>query len=308
MTGATIIAGAVQLAGIALAPLLAGAIQQHKARLQGRVGTSALQPYRDLRRLWGKAVVQPLGTTIVYVLAPAIACAALIAALLIVPVTSAAPPFGLGHDALVLVGLLALARCVVALSSWDTASGFGLMSAGRDLTLSVVGEALLAMVLLIAALPVGSTDLRAMWLGAAGTSVWSQPAHWCGCGGMLLVVLLETGRQPIDNPDTHLELTMVHEGPLLEYAGRDLAYLQWSVAARHWIVLVLMAGLFLPHPASTSLGLTVIAIEVVALTVTLALIETIQAKMRLLRVPHLLAAGSAVALAGVASWVIGITL
>ena len=75
MTGATIIAGAVQLAGIALAPLLAGAIQQHKARLQGRVGTSALQPYRDLRRLWGKAVVQPLGTTIVYVLAPAIACA-----------------------------------------------------------------------------------------------------------------------------------------------------------------------------------------------------------------------------------------
>jgi formate hydrogenlyase subunit 4 len=307
MTGARIVAGVLAVAGLALAPLLPGVIQQQKARLQGRVGTSALQPYRDLRRLWGKTVVQPVGTTLVYVLAPALACAALIAALLVVPVGAAAPPLGLGHDALVLVGLLALARCVVALSAWDTSSGFGLMSAGRDLTFAVVGEALLAMVLLVAALPVGSTDLRAMWAGAAGSGIWSQPAHWCGCIGMLLVVLLETGRQPIDNPDTHLELTMVHEGPLLEYSGRDLAYLQWSVAARHWIVLVLMAGLFLPHPASAWLGLVVVVAEVAALTCVLAVIETVQAKMRLLRVPYLLGAGSAIALAGVASWVIGVS-
>ena len=308
MTGANVVAGAVMVTSLALAPVLPGAIQQQKARLQGRVGTSALQPYRDLRRLWRKAVVQPIGTTIVYILAPALCAAALIAALLVTPITSAAPQFGLGHDALVLVGLLALARCVVALAAWDTTSAFGLMSAARDLAFAVVGEALLALVLLIAALPVGSTDLRAMWLGASGSGVWSHPAHWCGLVGMLLVMLLETGRQPIDNPDTHLELTMVHEGPLLEYAGRDLAYLQWSVAARHWVVMVVMAGLFLPHPAGASAGLVVVIAWVVALTLVLALVETIQAKMRLLRVPHFVAAVGAIALAGIASWIIGITL
>jgi formate hydrogenlyase subunit 4 len=305
MTGPNLIAGGVMIAGLALAPLLPGAIQQQKARLQGRVGTSALQPYRDLRRLWGKKVVQPTGTGVVYVLAPAAVGVAGLAALLVVPVSSAAPSLGLGHDALVVVGLLALARFAIALSAWETGSGFGLMSAGRDLTFAVAGEALLALVLLLATLPVGSTDLRAMWAGAAGTAIWSQPAHWCGLFGMALVVLLETGRQPIDNPDTHLELTMVHEGPLLEYAGRDLAYLQWSVAARHWIVMVLMAGLFLPHPAGASEGLVVVVVWMVALTAVLAIIETVQAKMRLLRVPHLMAAGSAIALLGLASWVVG---
>ena len=136
-----------------------------------------------------------------------------------------APQFGVGHDALVVVGLLALARASIAASAWDTSSGFGLMSAGRDLTFAVAGEALLLLVLVTAALPVGTTDLPSMWQGASGTGIWAHPAHWCGLVGMLMIAVLETGRQPVDNPDTHLELTMVHEGPLLEYAGRDLAYL-----------------------------------------------------------------------------------
>jgi formate hydrogenlyase subunit 4 len=306
MTGAEVLTGAVMLAAIVGAPVVPGLIQQHKARLQGRAGATALQPYRDLRRLWGKAVVQPDGTTIVYVVTPALCAAALLAALLITPVAPAAPPFGLGHDALVLVGLLALARCVVALSAWDTRSGFGLMSAARDLTFAVLGEALVALVLLTAALPVGSTDLRAMWLGAAGTDIWAAPAHWCGLVGMVLVVMMETGRQPIDNPDTHLELTMVHEGPLLEYAGRDLAYLQWSVAARHWIVLVLLAGLFLPHPPGAVAGLVVVLAWVLGLTALLAAVETFTAKLRLLAVPQLTAAVTAIALVGVVTWVIGI--
>ena len=305
MTSASLIAGGLAVAGLVLAPLLPGAIQRQKARLQGRLGSSALQPYRDLRRLWGKKVVQPTGTGVVYVLAPATVGVAVLSALLVVPVNSAAPSLGLGHDALVVVGLLALARFTIALSAWETGSGFGLMSAGRDLTFAVAGEALLAIVLLLAALPVGSTDLRAMWAGAAGTAIWSQPAHWCGLFGMALVVLLETGRQPVDNPDTHLELTMIHEGPLLEYAGRDLAYLQWSVAARHWIALVLMAGLFLPHPASAQQGLVVVVVWLVALTAVLATVETVHAKMRLLQVPHLFAAGSAIALLGLATWVVG---
>jgi len=306
MSAPELVTGIIMLAAIAAAPLVPGLIQQHKARLQGRVGTTALQPYRDLRRLWRKAVVQPAGTSVVYVLVPAMCAAALLAALLITPVGPSAPPFGVGHDALVLVGVLALARCIVALSAWDTGSGFGLMSAARDLTFAVLGEALIALVLLLAALPVGSTDLRAMWLGAAGSHIWTAPAHWCGLVGMLLIVMMETGRQPIDNPDTHLELTMVHEGPLLEYAGRDLAYLQWSVAARHWIVLVLLAGLFLPHPAGALIGPAVVVVWVVVLTVVLALIETFRAKLRLLVVPQLTAVVSLIGFVGVVSWVIGL--
>jgi len=308
MTAAEVATGVVMLAAVAGAPLLPGLIQRQKAHLQGRSGASVWQPYRDLRRLWHKRVVQPSGTTVAYLLAPAANAAALLAALLIVPAAADAPQFGVGHDALVVVGVLALARGMLALSAWDTTSGFGLMSAGRDLTFAVAGELLLALVLLTAALPVGSTDLRAMWLGASGSGIWAHPAHWCGLVGMILVVLVETGRQPIDNPDTHLELTMVHEGPLLEYAGRDLAYLQWSVAARHWVVMLLAAGLFLPHPSGAAVGLAAVLGWVVALTVLLALIETMTAKMRLLRAPHLIGAAGLLALGGVASWILGAAL
>ena len=308
MTGAELITGAVMLAALAAAPLLPGLIQRQKAYLQGRIGASVWQPYRDLWRLWHKRVVQPSGTTVTYLLAPAANAAALLAAILIVPAAANAPQFGVGHDALVVVGVLALARCMLALSAWDTTSSFGLMSAGRDLTFAVAGEFLLALVLLTAVLPVGSTDLPAMWLGASGSGIWSHPAHWCGLAGMILILLVETGRQPIDNPDTHLELTMVHEGPLLEYAGRDLAYLQWSAAARHWVVMLLAAGLFLPHPAGTLGGLAAVLGWVVALTVLIAVIETMTVKMRLLRVPHLIGAAGLLALGGVASWILGAAL
>jgi formate hydrogenlyase subunit 4 len=90
-----------------------------------------------------------------------------------------------------------------------------------------------------------------MIAGTAGTSVWSNPALGLAAVAFALVVVAETGRQPVDNPDTHLELTMIHEGPLLEYAGRDLAFLQWSAAARHWVVLVLAAQIFLPHTTAS---------------------------------------------------------
>ena len=101
--------------------------------------------------------------------------------------------------------------------------------------------------LAVAALVAGTTDLRRHGRGTAGTDVWSSPALALGAVAFALVVVAETGRQPVDNPDTHLELTMIHEGPLLEYGGRDLAFLQWAAAARHWLVLVLAAQVFLPH-------------------------------------------------------------
>jgi formate hydrogenlyase subunit 4 len=296
-------AGAVQVAGIALAPLLPGTIQSVKARLQGRRGTSPLQPYRVLRRLWGKTAVDVEGAGVIYRVAPPLAAACLLVALVLVPVAGDSGDWRTGNDALVLVGLLALARFAVAAAAWDTANAFALMGSARDLMLAVFGEALLVLVLLVAALPAGSTDLVAMSEAAHASDIWREPAHWCGALAMAIVVLLETGRQPIDNPDTHLELTMIHEGPLLEYAGRDLALLHWAVAARHWVALVLAAELFLPHWGGFAERMLLLAGGVVLLCVVLAVSETVQAKMRVLRVPGLLAMGGLIALVGLGTWV-----
>ena len=303
----TVVAAGAQLLGVGVAPFLSGLIQTLKARLQGRHGPSALQPYRTLRRLWSKSAVDPEGAGVVYWIAPPLIVACLIVAVLLVPLAGRAGSFGLGHDALVLVGVLALPRFTAAAAAWDTGNGFALMGAARDLMIAVFGEALLLLALLVAALPAHSTDLRAMSDAAAGWQVWSAPAHWCGAFAFALVILVETGRQPIDNPDTHLELTMIHEGPLLEYAGRDLALLQWAAAARHWVVLVLGAGLFLPHPRGFVASLGVEAAEVASLCAALALVETSEAKMRILRVPLLLGVGCAIALAGTGLSIGGVT-
>ncbi len=302
----TALAAAIQVVGgVAVAPLLPGTIQALKARLQGRRGPSPLQPYRELRRLWGKSLADPQPATVVYRLAPCAVAAATALALLLVPIAGIGPDWPLGNDALVLVGLLALARFALAAASWDTGSGFALIGSSRDLTLSVFAEALLVLAIVLAALPAGSTDLVSIGAAASGLAAWSEPVHWCAAVAFGLVVLVETGRQPIDNPDTHLELTMIHEGPLLEYAGRDLALLEWSAAARHWIVLVLGAELFLPHWGGFAARLACLAAGVALLCAALALTETAQPKMRILRVPGLLAAGCLLALVGLASRLLG---
>jgi formate hydrogenlyase subunit 4 len=306
VSAATVVAGVVQvLGGIALAPLIPGTVQLLKGRLQGRPGPSAFQPYRELRRLWGKSAVAPEPRTVVYELAPAVVAGSTLIVLVLVPIGGRAPNWGVGHDAVVLVGLLALSRFAITLAAWDTAGGFGLMGASRDLTFSVAVEAVLLLVLVVLALPAGSTDLLALSESAARSRVWGEPAHWAAALAFGLVAVAETGRQPVDNPDTHLELTMVHEGPLLEYAGRELAYLQWAAAARHWIMLVLATELFVPHPGPFAARLVVLAFSLPVWCALLALIETTQAKMRVLRVPLFLGAGGAVCLLGLASWFAG---
>ena len=308
MSAGTAVAGAVQVVGgIAHAPLLPGLVQHWKARLQGRRGPGPLQPYRELRRLWGKSTVVVEGASVLYRVAPSLVGASLVAAVLVVPVAEVAPGWGIGHDALVLLGLLALARFAVAAASWDVANGFSLMGASRDLTLSVFVEATLVLSLAVAALVAGTTDLRGVVGASAGTDAWTDPALGLGAAAFALVVVAETGRQPVDNPDTHLELTMIHEGPLLEYAGRDLAYLQWAAAARHWLVLALAAQVFLPHPAGVWAQLAVLPLALVLLCAALALVETLVAKMRVLLVPRLLAAGAVAAILGIASWLVGST-
>jgi formate hydrogenlyase subunit 4 len=293
------------LGGIALAPLLPGLVQHWKARLQGRRGPTPLQPYRELRRLWGKSMVDPEGAGPVYRLAPAVVAAALAGGVLLVPVAGAAPTLGLGHDALVLLGLLALARFAVAAAAWDVSNGFSLMGASRDLMLSVFVEATFVLSLAVGLLVAGTTDLRGVVAGTAGAGVWGNPALALGTVAFAFVAIAETGRQPVDSPDTHLELTMIHEGPLLEYAGRDLAYLHWAAAARHWLVLVLAAQVFLPHPRGVWAQLAVLPVTLVALCAALAVVETLLAKMRVLLVPRLLAVGAAAALLGIAAWIAG---
>jgi formate hydrogenlyase subunit 4 len=301
-------AATVQVAGgVALAPLLPGLVQHWKARLQGRRGPSPLQPYRELRRLWTRASIDVVGTSVVYRAAPLVAAAALVTAVLLVPVAGDSPDLGVGHSMLALGGLLALARFALGASSWDTSNGFSLMGASRDLTISVFTEATLVLSLAVAALVAGTTDLTGMVDGTAGSAVWSSPGLALGAVGFALVVLAETGRQPVDNPDTHLELTMIHEGPLLEYGGRDLAYLQWSAAARHWIVLVLAAQIFVPHFTEPWLQLALLPAVLVVLAAALALVETLVAKMRILLAPRLLAVGAASGLLGILTWLVETT-
>ena len=305
MSAASFVSATVELVGgLLLAPLLPGLVQHWKARLQGRRGPSPLQPYRELRRLWGKSAVDPEGSGIVYRWAPAVVASSLVAAVLLVPVAVRAPGLGVGRDMLVLAGLLALARFAVAAAAWDVANGFSLMGASRDLTIAVSTEATLVLALAVGALVSGTTSLTGMVAGTAGTDVWSNPALALGAVAFALVVVAETGRQPIDNPDTHLELTMIHEGPLLEYAGRDLALLQWAAAVRHWLVLVLAAQVFLPHARSVWEQLAVLPLVLVVLCAALALMETLSAKMRILLAPRLLALGGVAALLGVASWLV----
>jgi formate hydrogenlyase subunit 4 len=302
MSGVSI---AVQLVGgFLLAPLLPGLIQHWKAQLQGRRGPSPLQPYRELRRLWGKSAVTVEDASVVYRVAPAVAAAALATAVLLVPVAAAAPSLGVGRDVLALLGLLALARFVLAASCWDVANGFSLMGASRDLMVAVSVEATFVLAVAAAALIAGTTNLSGMIAATAGGGVWSGPALGLAAVGFALVVVAETGRQPVDNPDTHLELTMIHEGPLLEYAGRDLAMLHWVTAARHWLVLVIAAQVFLPHPHAVWQQLALLPVTLLVLCAALALVETLVVKMRILLVPRLLLVGAAAALLGIVSWLV----
>ena len=269
-----------------------------------------LQPYRELRRLWGKSTVDGRGHD---ARLPARAGAsprrALVAAVLLVPAAAAAPDWGVGHDALALAGLLALARFAVAAASWDVANGFSLMGASRDLTSRSSSRQRSCSRSRSRRSSRARPTCVGMVAGTAGTRrLVDARRSRSAAVAFALVVIAETGRQPVDNPDTHLELTMIHEGPLLEYGGRDLAFLQWAAAARHWLVLVLAAQVFLPHPASVwwQLGAPARSCSS-SLCAALALTETLVAKMRILLVPRLLAVGAAVALLGIVAWLVETT-
>jgi formate hydrogenlyase subunit 4 len=274
---------------LALAPLLQGGIKTMKARLQNRRGPGPLQSYRDIAKLFVRESVVSDRASWVFRGAPAVYGAAILSAAVLVPTLarrSAAAGIG---DIVVFVGLLALARFALALAAIDTASNFAAMGASREVAFAALVEPALLLVLFAVALPAGSTSFNALVGGSLSAGALIAFL------ALLIVAIAETGRIPIDNPDTHLELTMIHEGMLLEYSGRPLGILQWTTQIKQLAILALAAALFLPWgmasdatPVALLIGFGAFAVKVGVLGLLLAAIETSFAKLRIFQAPYLL--------------------
>jgi formate hydrogenlyase subunit 4 len=293
---------------VLLGPLVTGTIQKVKARLQCRQGAGVLQPYRDLLKLLGKETVQADTASGLFWSIPVLVLAATVAASALVPVVRTGPSgFPLG-DAFMLLGLLALARFLTAIGALDAGGAFGGMGASREMTVAPLVEPVLMMVVFSAAVVAGTTELGAL-AAHRGTSwllAWRAP-DFLGFAAMLLLLPAETGRIPVDNPDTHLELTMLHEGMLLEHSGPGLGCMVLASHTRQIVTLGLVSALFFPvgpagvaGSASLLVGAGAFAVKILVLATYLALVESSNAKLRLFRVPQYLGVAFVCALAALA--------
>ncbi len=280
------------------APALQGWIKLVKARWQGRQGPPVLQAYADLWKLLCKETLLPEPSSWIFRWAPWLVLGATVAATTLVPWVTPHGPLAAG-DVVAIAGLLALARFAQALGALDTGSAFGGMGASREMAIAALVEPALLSATFALALAAGSTDpgsIAAATLSAGWGSL--GPAHLLALGALLVVAIAETGRIPVDNPDTHLELTMVHEGMLLESSGRLLAALQMAALTKQVLVLGLVGALALPWGLGAPLPLaaTALVLKLLALGALLGSIESLYAKLRILRLPDLL--GTAFALGG----------
>jgi formate hydrogenlyase subunit 4 len=217
---------------------------------------------------------------------------------LMVPLITATAPLSLFGGVLALVGLLALGRFFLALGGLDPASAFGGMGSSREMTLAAIAEPALMLAVFTVAITAGSTNLSEM-LHAAQGPTWKllNPAHVLAFAALFIVLLAETGRIPVDNPATHLELTMIHEAMILEYSGRYLALIEWSASIKQLVLMGLLANIFFPVGIATQLTVPAVSLSAVwfaakllALAAAVVLVETTNAKLRLFRVPDLLSA------------------
>lgn len=294
---------------VALSPLLVGMMRQIRARLEGRIGPGVRQPWRDLRKLMRKQPANPRGTSEVYRVAPLLLLATTLVVSVAIPfvcTVSLLDPIG---DLFAVIALLTLGTVALALAGLDTGTAFGGMGASRETTVIALVEPTLLVAIFALSVRVGSTNL-----GAIVTSTLQDPARVLSPVSLLAAVALavgiiaETGRLPVDNPSTHLELTMIHEAMVLEYAGPDLAMVELASAMRLTVFLGLLANLFLPWGIATSgdpvlLLLAVVAFvaKVAVLGAALAVGEVFLAKLRLFRVPELLAGSFVLGLLAVAA-------
>ncbi|HET7342968.1 MAG TPA: NADH-quinone oxidoreductase subunit H [Methylomirabilota bacterium] len=303
----------VQLAQLALAltlaPGLVGTLRWLKARLQNRRGAPAWQPYFELRKLFGKEVVVSENASWIFRAAPFVVFAAAVAVAALLPWLAVPTPLDAVGDLLVVVYLLLLGTFFLALAGLDPGSAFGGMGSSREMTISALAEPTVALAIFALALGAGSTNLgqivaRTMTNPGAALS----PGHLLAFAALFVVMLAETGRLPIDNPATHLELTMIHEAMVLEYSGRYLALIEWASALKLLVFFALLGNLFVPWgvavaltPGALALAVASLLVKLAVLAVAVAVLETRVAKLRLFRVPELLSASFVLALLAVTS-------
>jgi formate hydrogenlyase subunit 4 len=281
---------------LAVAPLLRGVIKKMKARMQTRQGPPLLQGYYDLAKLLRKETVRSETASWVYALGPRLYFAAAVAATTLVPVLIAAAPLEGAGGILGLVGLLALGRFALAAAALDTGSPFGGMGSSREMTIAALAEPALMLGLFTTALAAGSLDLGVIVRSSLAPGALFRPSDILALSGLFIVLIAETGRIPVDNPATHLELTMIHEAMVLEYAGADLALVEWASALKELLYITLLIDLFVPLGIATTIAAVPLALAAVAWAskvfvfgVVITLVETTNAKLRLFRVPELVA-------------------
>jgi formate hydrogenlyase subunit 4 len=279
---------------LAVAPLLKTAIKKMKARLQNRQGPPLLQGYYDLAKLRHKELVRSETASWIYVAGPRVYFGAVAAAGTLVPVLIPAAPLEAAGGILLLVGTLALARFALATAALDTGSAFGGMGASRDMTIAALAEPALMLGLFTSALAAGSLNMGGLVRNVLQRGLVLYPSDLLAFAGLFIIVIAETGRIPVDNPATHLELTMIHEAMVLEYAGPDLALVEWASAVKELLYLTILVDLFLPAgmatsatPAALIVALAAWALKVFVLAVGVTVTESTNAKLRLFRVPEL---------------------
>ncbi|MGO9199954.1 MAG: respiratory chain complex I subunit 1 family protein [Limisphaerales bacterium] len=281
-----------------LAPLLSGLIKNWKAKLQNRRGPRIWQPYSDLLKFLRKDMVISEHASWVFSVAPYVVFLSALLAGLMAPMLSAQAPLSLFGGVLAVVGLLALGRFFLALAGLDPGSAFGGMGSSREMTIAAIAEPAMMLAIFTVAIAAGSTDLSQMVQASQGPT-WKlfNPTHAMAFAALFIVLLAETGRLPIDNPATHLELTMIHEAMLLEYSGRYLALMEWGASIKQLVLMTLLSNVFFPlgiatkaSPAALGLGALAFGAKLLVLAAGVVLVETTNAKLRLFRVPDLLSA------------------
>jgi formate hydrogenlyase subunit 4 len=312
MTGLLVEIGQAVLA-LGLAPALVGLVRLFKARLQNRRGAPFWQPYSELRKLFAKEVIVSTNASWLFSAVPYVVFVSTAAVTLLVPLVAVPLPFDGVGDLLVVVYLLLLGTFFLALGGLDPGSPFGGMGSSREMTVAALAEPTIAVAIFALASGAGSSNLGqiARRLVESPASVLT-PGHGLAFASLFIVMLAETSRLPVDNPATHLELTMIHEAMVLEYSGRYLALVEWASALKLLVFFSLLANLFVPWGVATTLTPGALALAVVALAAKLvvlcavvALVETQVAKLRLFRVPELLSASFVLALLAVTSSFLG---
>ena len=284
------------LLAVLLAPLMLGWINNCRACLQNKSAPGLLQPYRTLRKLFHKDAVLAHNASSLFRVAPYIIFGCMVLAASIVPVVETNLPFAYAADAIALVGVFALARVFMALAAMDIGTAFGSLGARREMLVAFLAEPALLMVLFTPALISQSTSLNTMVATLGQREFALYPSLAYAAVAFVMVLLAENARIPIDNPATHLELTMIHEAMILEYSARHLALMEWAAAIKLMIYCTVGIALFIPWGIVAAGGDWVALLDAVPILIgklavggfALALIETLSAKLRIFRAPEFL--------------------